>query len=285
MHGEGFVRLRGMGSRETGFSYFLTPSGAIAIEEEQAPSQDYGCDRGADIMLGQGGRNLIDSARDQNGSDVVIFRNKGTPLEKQIISRMVRNTEKEGERRKYFSFPEGTDIQSGDVVQIKAARDFWSITDAEDHVIGDVVVQVKAFYEKMRPLEPHKPAPIPLEIGHLHSEVVRVASSLVASGHYRQAITDTFIGLDKYVESKSGIKDSGASLMGKVFSADAPVLELSKEKEEQKGFMMLFMGAMKAIRNQYAHSLVDPKNKEEALEWLGFASALFRLADSAQKKP
>ncbi|MBK7960656.1 MAG: TIGR02391 family protein [Bdellovibrionales bacterium] len=123
----------------------------------------------------------------------------------------------------------------------------------------------------------------PLTISQLHSEVQRIAGDLVANGHYRQAITDTFIGLDNYVETKSGISDKGTSLMQKAFSANKPILQLSTESEEQTGFMMLFTGAMKAIRNQYAHSLINPSSKEEAMEWLGFASGLFRLVDNARK--
>lgn len=124
----------------------------------------------------------------------------------------------------------------------------------------------------------------PLTISHLHSEVQRIAGSLVNDGHYRQAITDTFIGLDNYVEKASGLTEKGTTLMQKAFSTNNPILLLSNESEEQTGFMMLFTGAMKAIRNQYAHSLVNPKDEDETLEWLGFASGLFRLVDKSVKK-
>jgi hypothetical protein len=42
---------------------------------------------------------------------------------------------------------------------------------------------------------------------------------------------------------------------------------------------------MKAVRNQYAHKVVSPANEQEAMEWLGFASALFRLVDRAHLVP
>jgi len=124
----------------------------------------------------------------------------------------------------------------------------------------------------------------PLDIVSLHSRVREVSESLVLDGHYRQAITDTFIALDDYVKQACGLSENGTPLMQKAFSANDPVLILSADKEEQMGFMMLFAGAIKAIRNQYAHSLVNPQSKEATLEWLGFASALFRLVDQAKKK-
>lgn len=122
---------------------------------------------------------------------------------------------------------------------------------------------------------------IPLEISLLHVEVQKVAAKLVEDGHYRQAITDAFILVDNYVQKQSGAVENGAPLMNKVFSAKNPILKLSDHEEEQVGFMQLFSGAMKAVRNQYTHKLVDPQTKEETLEWLGFASALLRLVDGA----
>ncbi len=109
-------------------------------------------------MLGQNGRDLVDSMRADHGSDVAIFRNRNTAQELRIDSRMIQNQEKEGLRRRYFSFPQDADISAGDIVQINGARDFWHITDVEDHVVGGVFVQVKAFYEKYRPSMLKQPA-------------------------------------------------------------------------------------------------------------------------------
>lgn len=121
----------------------------------------------------------------------------------------------------------------------------------------------------------------PLDVSNLHSEVQSLAALLVKDGHYRQAIIDTFIGLDRYVKVKSGINENGSALMQKAFSQNKPVMELSKNSEEQLGFMMLFTGAVKAVRNQYAHNIISPVDHNETLEWLAFASTLFRLVDRA----
>lgn len=124
---------------------------------------------------------------------------------------------------------------------------------------------------------------IGLSLERLHPEVRRVASRLVADGHYRQALIDAFIALDAYVQAASGVDLQGAPLMNTVFSQKSPVLRLSSKAEEQAGFMMLFAGAVKALRNAYAHKLVEPATADEALEWLGFASRLFHLVDGAER--
>jgi uncharacterized protein (TIGR02391 family) len=54
------------------------------------------------------------------------------------------------------------------------------------------------------------------------------------------------------------------------------------ERDEQKGFMMLFNGAVAGIRNPRAHKLIkdDP---ERALEFIAFVSLLAKLLDGAKK--
>jgi len=117
-----------------------------------------------------------------------------------------------------------------------------------------------------------------------HSEVVRVAGKSLKDGNLRAALIDAFIALDNYVQTKSSYHSAtGTSLMQTVFSGNSPILQLSSDQEEQTGFMMLYAGAIKAIRNQYAHNVVSPSDEQEAMEWLGFASALFRLVDQAKK--
>ena len=113
----------------------------------------------------------------------------------------------------------------------------------------------------------------------LHPEVLRLSAKLFVEGNYRQAILDAFIGLDDYVKTKSGEPETGASLMQKVFSPNSPRFTLSGNAEEQKGFMFLYTGAIKAIRNDYGHRITHPTNAETAFELLAFASLLFRQLD------
>ena len=98
-------------------------------------------------------------------------------------------------------------------------------------------------------------------------------------GHFSQAVFESYKALEIYVTKASGKSGLvGADLMQQVFSQKAPVIEISKHPEEQVGFMMLYSGAMKAIRNNHGHQKVNLA-EQEALEWLTFASALFRLLD------
>jgi uncharacterized protein (TIGR02391 family) len=123
-----------------------------------------------------------------------------------------------------------------------------------------------------------------LDGSNFHPTVLDVAGSLFRDGHYRQAVLDAYIALNKAVQAKSGRPDlDGSSLMQHVFSPKNPVLKLSNDQTEQQGVMHLFSGAIQAIRNPNAHNLDenDSQAVEEVLERLAFASLLFRWLDRA----
>ena len=73
-----------------------------------------------------------------------------------------------------------------------------------------------------------------------------------------------------------------------VFSPARPVLKKFNEltdqsdKDEQKGFMLLFSGAVAGLRNPRAHKIIRD-DSEKALEFIAFISLLAKLADKAQK--
>ena len=73
-------------------------------------------------------------------------------------------------------------------------------------------------------------------------------------------------------------------LMQKAFSAKDPILVVGDDGDEQLGLMWLYSGAVMAIRNPKAHRLVEQKDPQRALEWLAFASVLFRVLDDARKR-
>lgn len=121
------------------------------------------------------------------------------------------------------------------------------------------------------------------ELKTLHPEVTRIAFKLFEDGHYRQAVLDTYIHLVDCVKTKSGCRDyEGVSLMQTVFSVKNPIVRCSKDSDEQLGIMWLFSGAIMAIRNVRAHKVKDQENINESLEWLTFASALFRILDKSE---
>ena len=79
----------------------------------------------------------------------------------------------------------------------------------------------------------------------------------------------------------------GASLMNHVFSAERPVLVFSEtrltptEISFHNGYRSLSLGLTEAVRNVYTHQDELDVAEEEALEWLGFISAMHRRLDRA----
>ena len=86
---------------------------------------------------------------------------------------------------------------------------------------------------------------------------------------------------------RSGEALDGTQLMERVFSLGKPILQFNdladeSDRNEQRGFMMLFCGAVAGLRNRRAHKLIkdDP---EEALEFIAFVSLLAKLLDRTKR--
>jgi uncharacterized protein (TIGR02391 family) len=121
----------------------------------------------------------------------------------------------------------------------------------------------------------------------LHPEIARAASDLYRNGHYANAIEDAVKALNDLVRLRSGANLDGTSLMETVFSPKNPVLRFNdardqSDHDEQKGFMMMFSGAVASLRNPRAHRLIkdDP---ERTLEFIAFVSLLAKLLEGAKK--
>jgi len=122
----------------------------------------------------------------------------------------------------------------------------------------------------------------------LHPAIERVTAQLYRNRHYSNAVEDGVKALNALVRMNSGIEDrDGTSLMEFVFSPKAPILKFNNlsdtsETNEQKGFMMMFSGAVSGLRNPRAHKIItdDP---EMALEFIAFISLLAKLADKSKK--
>jgi uncharacterized protein (TIGR02391 family) len=122
----------------------------------------------------------------------------------------------------------------------------------------------------------------------LHSEIERAAGQLFKDGHYANAIEDAVKALNALVRLRSGIDDrDGTSLMEFVFSPKGPVLKLNSmadqsDIDEQKGFMMMFSGAVAGLRNPRAHKIIKD-DAEMALEFIAFISLLAKFVEKAKK--
>jgi uncharacterized protein (TIGR02391 family) len=120
----------------------------------------------------------------------------------------------------------------------------------------------------------------------LHPEIARAASDLYRNGHYANAIEDAVKALNNLVRLRSGLELDGATLMETAFSPKNPKLRFNDlsdptNHDEQRGFMMMFSGAVAGLRNPRAHRLIqgDP---ERALEFIAYVSLLAKLLDEAK---
>jgi len=133
----------------------------------------------------------------------------------------------------------------------------------------------------------------------LHPRIKKASERLFKDGHYHNAVREAYITLEALVKEKSGISDlSGTKLMTEVFSFEydkkdkkikkKPILMLNTlktltERDEQQGFMYLFMGASLAIRNPSVHESFIRDDPFAALKLLAFASMLAKRLDEAKK--
>ena len=118
-------------------------------------------------------------------------------------------------------------------------------------------------------------------------EIVNVSRDLFASGHYNVAVNYAFLAVDKFVAEKTGINQSGTTLMDQAFSPKSPKLFWSErlnqsEVDEHRGYHQIYAGAMIGIRNPTAHEFAWVDSPELALELLMLAQHLLRKAKLAK---
>jgi uncharacterized protein (TIGR02391 family) len=123
----------------------------------------------------------------------------------------------------------------------------------------------------------------------LHSAIEDAAGQLYQDGHYANAILDAVKALNNLVRLRSGLESDGDALMTTAFSSGKPILRFNdlqdeSDRNEQKGFMMMFAGAVAGLRNPRAHKLIKD-DRERALEFIAFVSLLAKLLDGAKKVP
>ena len=122
----------------------------------------------------------------------------------------------------------------------------------------------------------------------LHPDIEHAAGKLFRDGHYANAIEDAVKALNARVRLRSGVDDKdGSNLMEFVFNPKNPTLKFNaladqSDADEQRGFMMMFSGAVAGLRNPRAHKIIkdDP---ESTLEFIAFISLLAKLCDKATK--
>lgn len=119
----------------------------------------------------------------------------------------------------------------------------------------------------------------------IHQEIARAANKLYQDGYYANAVEAAVKALNGLVRLRSGLEFDGTTLMERAFSLSNPVLKFNalqdqSDKDEQKGFMQLFSGAVSGLRNPRAHGFIND-DAERALEFIAFVSLLAKLLDEA----
>jgi len=127
-----------------------------------------------------------------------------------------------------------------------------------------------------------------LELLKFHPRIKEASERLFKNSHYAQAILEAFKTVNNFVKEKSGKQEwDGKNLMAKVFRKENPIIRFNKlktisDKDEQEGFMFLFMGAMVGIRNPKAHDNIIQTDPYKTLEYLSFASLLAKKVEESE---
>jgi uncharacterized protein (TIGR02391 family) len=110
----------------------------------------------------------------------------------------------------------------------------------------------------------------------------RCKDLLLAKKHFDRAFREATTVLDDRLKTKTGIKNMNpANLASKVLNPQNPVIEVSKEQDEQDGFHIICKGIMLAFRNPAHHSLSDKFSREDALKFCGFIDTLLGTIEQA----
>jgi len=116
----------------------------------------------------------------------------------------------------------------------------------------------------------------------LHPRIVALARPRYENGFYGDAVESCFKEVNDAVKrlyaDATGREADGVGLMNSAFSPSNPIIRLTSmatqsERDEQKGYMQLYAGAMTGIRNPKAHANINPDSRK-TLHLVSLASLL-----------
>ncbi|MBV7259743.1 TIGR02391 family protein [Erythrobacter crassostreae] len=158
----------------------------------------------------------------------------------------------------------------------------WPVAKAHfDQLYTDVQTIVELLSDYQRPAR--------LTIGFnelLHPEIIDVASAHYESGNFRNAVLDSIVAIMDRLRAITGLDLDGDNLINQAFSPAKPRVILSdieteSGRSDQRGFMEIYKGAYRGIRNPKAHSLVHDLDEMKVGQYLVFLSLLMRRLDEA----
>lgn len=121
----------------------------------------------------------------------------------------------------------------------------------------------------------------------LHKSIIYSSKKLFRDGYFSFAIFEGCKAIEKRIQDMTGLSATGFSLMEQAFKKQTPAIQLNdlqnlSDSDEQEGFLLIFKGVMKGIRNPKGHEFIDLKNPFRALEYLGLLSLLMKKLDEAK---
>lgn len=124
------------------------------------------------------------------------------------------------------------------------------------------------------------------DLRNVHPGLPSKVRRLFDDGHYAEATFEAFKYVDKVVQKRAKVSESGMKLMMQVFDEAKPLLKLTalsnaSEIDEQKGYRFLFSGAVMAIRNPRGHEVEVNDDPDTCLDHLAFASLLLRRLEQS----
>ena len=166
------------------------------------------------------------------------------------------------------------DLSPGNVIQVLETLRAYVIAElrrqVDDRLASGVDAGYSGFWER------------------LHPTVEGVARSRFQSGHYADAVEAALKEVNStvkaHVKTEKGIELDGVTLMQTAFSPKNPIITLAdlstdSGKNIQTGYMELFAGAIRGVRNPKAHENIED-DPRDAIHSLFLASLLMFAFDN-----
>jgi uncharacterized protein (TIGR02391 family) len=122
----------------------------------------------------------------------------------------------------------------------------------------------------------------------LHPVIFENAYQQYRNSHLREAVLNSVTAVFDLIRQRTGLSSDGDQLITEALSIGHPCLILSElttvsGRNDQAGFIQIFQGAYKGIRNPKAHTLQHDLNEHKAAQYLIFASLLARRIEEAKE--
>ena len=133
---------------------------------------------------------------------------------------------------------------------------------------------------------------IGLENRNVHPEVLRFCSAEWLADDYFHAVQEAVKSVMDRLRKNSGLSTDGGDLVSYVLGGDTPMLAINprqtkSEKDEQKGFVNLLIGAYGMFRNPTSHEarIHWTMTQQDAEDFMSMVSLFHRRLDGATMPP